>query len=130
VEFEFTEKDRLYLMRFILNAELRWNLTSLKKQFFEKYHISWEDPGRMRVRNNDVIVYVPDQGKLNFFELRDVTTGQKSFEVFDQFVSAQDRRLQKTDNDAAKQTEQQNSAPVKEGAAVQPGKKLQEPQTK
>ena len=48
VEFEFTEKDRLYLLRFVLNDEMRWNLTSLKKQFFDKYKISWDDPGRMR----------------------------------------------------------------------------------
>jgi hypothetical protein len=130
VEFEFTEKDRLYLMRFVLNDELSWNLTSLKKQFFDKYHISWENPGRMRVRNNDVIVYVPDQGKLNFFELRDVKTGQKSFEVFNQFVSAKDRQPPKADASAAKQADQGNSAPPKEGGSVQPGNKPPEKQNK
>lgn len=130
VEFEFTEKDRLYLLRFMLNDELKWNLTSLKKQFFDKYLISWEDPGRMRVKNYDVIVYAPDQGKLNFFELRDVTTGQKSFEVFSRLVSAQDRQVQKTDDGAAKQVEPGNSAPPEEGSSANSENKPPEPRTK
>jgi hypothetical protein len=130
VEFEFTEKDRLYLLRFVLNDEMRWNLSSLKKQFFEKYHISWDDPGRMRVKDNDVILYIPDQGKWHFFEMREVTTGQISFELFDRNVSAQDRQPSKTDDSNAKQAEQGNSAPSKEGASVPAEKKSREPQGK
>ncbi|MGO9566454.1 MAG: hypothetical protein ACLP5H_02825 [Desulfomonilaceae bacterium] len=114
VEFEFTEKDRLYLMRFVLNQELRWNLTSLKKQFFDKYHISWDDPGKFRMKDNDVIMYLPDHGKLHFFEMSDVTTGQKSFELFDRNVSAEDRHTLKAGG-GAKQAEQGNSTPLKEG---------------
>jgi hypothetical protein len=130
LEFEFTEKDRLYLLRFVLNDEMRWNLTSLKKQFFDKYRISWDDPGRMRMQNNDVILYIPDQGKLHFFEMRDVTTGQKSFELFDRNVSAEDRQLPKTDDSKAKKAEQGNSKPSKEGAPVQSENKPPEPQRK
>lgn len=130
VEFEFTEKDRLYLLRFVLNEELRWNLTSLKKQFFDKYQISWEDPGRMRIKNNDVIVYIPDQGKWHFFELRDVTTGQKSFEVFSRAISLDDRQPPKTDVGDAKQVEQGNSVPSKEEAPVPTENKPPEPQGK
>ncbi len=130
IEFEFTEKDRLYLLRFVLNDEMRWNLTSLKKQFFDKYKISWDDPGRMRVKNNDVILYIPDQGKWHFFEMRDVTTGQKSFELFDREVSAEDRQPPKTADSNAKPAEQGNSAPSKEGASVPSENKSQEPQGK
>jgi hypothetical protein len=130
VEFEFTEKDRLYLLRFVLNDEMRWNLSSLKKQFFEKYRISWDDPGRMRVKDNDVILYIPDQGKWHFFEMREVTTGQISFELFDRNVSAQDRQPPKTDDSNAKQAGQGNSAPSKEGASVPAEKKSREPQGK
>jgi hypothetical protein len=130
VEFEFTEKDRLYLLRFVLNDEQKWNLTSLKKQFFDKYSISWEDPGRMRRGNLDVILYIPDQGKWHFFEIRDVTTGQKSFELFDRSVSAQDRQPPKTDDGGAKQAEQGNSTPSKEGASVPAENKSPEPQKK
>jgi hypothetical protein len=130
IEFEFTEKDRLYLLRFVLNDEMRWNLTSLKKQFFEKYKISWDEPGRMRVKNNDVVLYIPDQGKLHFFEMRDVTTGQKSFELFDRNVSAEDRKLPKTDDSNAKQPEQGTSTPSKEGTSVPAENKSQAPQEK
>lgn len=130
VEFEFTEKDRLYLLRFVLNDELKWNLTALKKQFFDKYSISWDDPGRMRVKSYDVIVYIPDQGKWHFFEMRDVTTGQKSFELFDRKVSAEDRQLPKTDNGEAKPAAQENSAPAKEGASPPAENKTPEPQGK
>ncbi len=115
LEFEFTEKDRLYLLRFVLNDELSWNLTSLKKQFFDKYSISWDDPGRMRIKNYDVILYIPDQGKWHFFEMRDVTTGQKSFELFDRNVSAADRQPQKSENGEAKNAGQENATPTKEG---------------
>ncbi len=114
VEFEFTEKDHLYLMRFVLNDELRWNLTSLKKQFFDRYHISWEHPGRFRAKNNDVIVYVPAEGKYNFFELRNVATGENSFELFNQFISAQDRRHVKAKVSAPNQVgTATTAAPVK-----------------
>ena len=132
VEFEFTEKDRLYLMRFVLNAELRWNLTSLKKQFFDRYQISWEDPGRMRIKNNDVIVYIPDQGgEWHFFELRDVTTGQKSFEIFSRAISLDDRQPPKTDVSGAKQAEQGKSAPFeKEEAPAPTENKSPQPQGK
>jgi len=130
VEFEFTEKDRLYLLRFVLNDEMRWNLSSLKKQFFDKYRISSDDPARMRMKNNDVILYIPDQGKWHFFEMRDVTTGQKSFELFDRNVSVEDRQPPKTDDSDAKQAEQRNSTPSKEGASVPSENKSQEPQAK
>ncbi len=130
VEFEFTEKDRLYLLRFVLNDEMRWNLTSLKKQFFDKYKISWDDPGKMRVKNNDAILYMPDQGKWNFFEMRNVTTGQKSFELFDNNVSAEDRQPPKTGDGTAKQAEQGNSTPSKEGPSVPAEDKSPEPQGK
>jgi hypothetical protein len=130
VEFEFTEKDRLYLLRFVLNDEQKWNLTSLKKQFFDKYSISWEDPGRMRKKDLDVILYIPDQGKWHFFEMRDVTTGQKSFELFDRNVSALDRQPPNTDDGGAKQAEQGNPKPSKEGASVPTENKSPEPQGK
>jgi hypothetical protein len=130
VEFEFTEKDRLYLLRFLLNDEMRWNLTSLKKQFFDQYSISWDDPSRMRMKNNDVILYIPDKGKLHFFEMRDVATGQKSFELFDRNASAEDRRPPKTDDSNAKQAEQGNSKPSKEGPSIPAENKSQEPQAK
>jgi hypothetical protein len=128
VEFEFTEKDRLYLLRFVLHDEMRGSLTSLKKQFFEKYRISRDEPGRMRMKNNDVILYLPDQGKWSFMEMRDVTTGQKSFELFDRGVSWEDHQRQNTDDSNAKQAEQGNSAHSKEGASVPSENKSQEPQ--
>ena len=130
VEFEFTEKDRLYLLRLVLHDDMRGSLTSLKKQFFEKYRISGDEPSRMRMKNNDVILYMPDQGKWSFLEMRDVTTGQKSFELFDRGVSAEDRQPPKTDDSNAKQAEQGNSAHSKEGASVPSQNKSQEPQGK
>jgi hypothetical protein len=130
LEFEFTEKDRLYLLRFVLNDELNWNLTSLKKQFFDKYQISWDDPGRMRVRDSDVILYIPDQGKWHFFELRDITSGQKSFELFSKDISAADRQPQKSVEGTEKQAEQGSSAPPKGGLSVPAENKPPEPQGK
>ena len=120
VEFEFTEKDRLYLMRFVLNDELRWDLTSLKKRFFDRYHISWEDPGRFRARNNDVIVYVPAEGKYNFFELRDIKTGQNSFEIFSRIISAQDRQHVTANPKALQQTGSVTTAPPAKGNVSSP----------
>jgi hypothetical protein len=130
VELEFTEKDRLYLARFLLNDELKWNLTSLKKQFLDKYGISPDDPGRMRMNNNDVILYIPDKGRCHFFEMRDVATGQKSFELFDRNISAEDRQPPKTEDTNARQAEQGNPTPPKEGASVPAENKSNEPQGK
>ena len=82
------------------------------------------------MKNNDVILYMPDKGKWHFFEMRDVTTGQKSFELFDKNVSAEDRQPPKTDDGTAKQAEQGNSTPSKEGPSVPAENKSPEPQGK
>ena len=91
VIFQFTEKDRLYLIRFSLRQELRDNLRHLKKAFFDKFHISPEAPGKLRVKEQDVVTYTPQDGDYNFFEFTDTKSGEKWFELFSNNISASDR---------------------------------------
>jgi hypothetical protein len=123
ITFDFTEKDRLCLMRFVLRDDLGWDVKSLKEQFFEKYGISWEFPGKMRVRDYNAILYIPEEKAPHFFELKHVRTGERIFEVFDKEISGRDRprppkRSKKSDQSAP---QAQESADKAEG-----GKKVME----
>ena len=128
IEFEFTEKNRLYQARFVLRDELRWKTKSLKKKFFKRFGISWYDPGKMRIRDKDVIIYVPEPEKRspNFFDLTDVQTGEKWFEVFDRSISSTDRykpkKAKKKKAKTANESPKSPSRPMKTGASDTPHK--------
>ncbi|MEJ2716697.1 MAG: hypothetical protein P8182_06090 [Deltaproteobacteria bacterium] len=91
VQFDFTEKDRLYLVRFVIKDKLRWKSDALKRAFFERFHITTENPGRMRVKDNDVVIYLPENKAPFFFDVTNTRTGQKIFEIFDKNISGRDR---------------------------------------
>jgi hypothetical protein len=128
IEFEFTEKNRLYQARFVLRDELRWKTKPLKKKFFKRFGISWYDPGKMRMSDKDVLIYVPvpEKRSPNFFDMTDVKTGEKWFEVFDRSVSSTDRykpkkakkKKAKTDSESSKAP----SSPVKSDVPDTPQK--------
>jgi len=92
VDFMFTEKDRLYLVRFSVNDEARWNVNSLKKQFADKFHIAADQPSRFRIRDNDTIIYPPASGgKSHLFEVTEVSSGKKFLELFEKNIDLEDR---------------------------------------
>jgi hypothetical protein len=92
LEFFFTEKDRLYLMRFALNEESRWNINALKKQFLDKFHVSSEEPRKFRIGDKDMISYAPGSGGTNhLFEVSEVGTGKKFLEIFERTIDRVDR---------------------------------------
>ncbi len=97
--FGFTEKDRLYVIRFSLRPELRQNFQPLKKAFFEKFRISSEDPMKFRIKGQEMLTYIPEEGGSHtFFEFTDIKTGEKSFELFDRAINAQDKPTPTTPN--------------------------------
>lgn len=92
LSFKFTEKDRLYLMRFELKKISRSDLRAMKKTLFDKYGISWDDPWRLKVKGHDVLLYgPPEMGRVYYFEFSDPKTGDKAYEVLDRVMSAEDR---------------------------------------
>ena len=113
LDFNFTEKDRLYLIRLLVNDDSRWNINSLKKQFLERFHISTDDPSRFRIRDDDTIVYRPGtNGQSHFFEVTDVNTGKKSLELFDKGIDTKDRVPSGPVNQSADKQEPKNNAPA------------------
>jgi hypothetical protein len=94
MSFQFTEKDRLYLIRFDLKDISLGDLRALKKPIFEKYGISWDDPWRLKVKDDDIVLYgPPDLGTVYCFEFSDRKTGAKALELLQREMSAQDRAL-------------------------------------
>ncbi|MBI4962227.1 MAG: hypothetical protein HY913_03030 [Desulfomonile tiedjei] len=92
LDFTFTEKDRLFLVRLALNDDSRWSVNTLKKQFLDRFHISAEQPSKFRIGQNDTLVYPPGRGgQFHFFEITDMGTGKKFLELFDKDIDAQDR---------------------------------------
>ena len=91
VMFLFTQKDRLCLVRFVVKKEAWSEVPNLKKALFEMFGISLEKPGRLRVKNQDIMVYHGLKSDYSFFEFTDAKTGEKAFELYDRKVSAEDR---------------------------------------
>ena len=92
IEFQFTEKDRLYLIRFRLKDSARADYHSLKKTVFKDYDFSWERPQKLRLRDREMLLYGPEEGmRLFYIEFTHREPYEKSFELFDRSVSATDR---------------------------------------
>ncbi|MFH1117609.1 MAG: hypothetical protein V1792_27130 [Pseudomonadota bacterium] len=92
LSFKFTEKDRLYLIRFDLKKISRSDLRAMKKTLFDKYGISWDDPWRLKVKGHDVLLYgPPEMGRVYYFEFSNPKTGDRAYEVLDRVMSAEDR---------------------------------------
>ncbi len=102
--FGFTQKDRLYQIRFALHDQLSRELQPLKKAFLDEFHVSSEDPSKMRIKGQDVLMYLPNKGGYSFFEFTDVKTGEKWFELFDRDISFQDRLTPPKEVEPEKQT--------------------------
>jgi hypothetical protein len=93
IEFQFTEKNRLYLIRFNLKDARRDEFQALKKSFFSIFDLSWDDPLRMRVEGSDMLLYAPNaqEGDIFFLEFTDKLNGKKAIELFSKKISAQDK---------------------------------------
>jgi hypothetical protein len=103
VEFWFTEKDRLFMTRFGLSDESRWDAAAVKKQFLEKYLGAWLAPKRFRQDPNDMIVYLPeDPQKGPFLEVTNMKSGEKFFELFDKRIDGEDTPLPEATGGSAK----------------------------
>jgi hypothetical protein len=93
IEMEFTEKDRMYVARFVLKDEGRLDAKTIKQKLFDRYKISWEEPNRFSRDNMDVLVYAPElEGKYILFEITSTTNGEKSLELFATDISRSDRQ--------------------------------------
>jgi hypothetical protein len=137
VIFGFTEKDRLYQVIFNLTDPARSSAADLKKAFFEMYELFQENPMRLKIKDDNVIMYGPGKKALFLIEFTDRSTGRKSFELFDRNISASDReQKEKTEESAsstdtapgtspnqAKETAPQPPSPATTDAAPAPAEK-------
>jgi hypothetical protein len=92
IAFQFTEKDRLYLIRFTLNDSAKADYHSLKRSVFKDYDFSWERPQKLRLPTREMLLYGPEKGmELYFIEFTDKKSHEKSFELFNRSISSEDR---------------------------------------
>jgi hypothetical protein len=121
IEFTFTEKDRLYLIKLNFKDSRREVYQQLKKAFFSVYRLSWDEPFRLKVKGDDALLYAPDtfetddlitkvmdwfkelgrsaakppesadKASIFFIEITNKKTGEKFVELFNKNISAQDR---------------------------------------
>ncbi|MDQ7784550.1 MAG: hypothetical protein RDU20_16825 [Desulfomonilaceae bacterium] len=98
MSFKFTEKDRLYLIRFDLKNITRSDLRAMKKTLFDTYGISWDDPWKLKVKGQDVLLYgPPEMGRVYYFEFFEPKTGERAYELLERVMSAEDRPVKKKD---------------------------------
>jgi hypothetical protein len=105
--FHFTEKDRLFLIRFNLKPAEKEQIQALKKSFFDSQKFLWEDPLRLRVKDNDLFLYIKESGSDCFFDFVNRKTGERSFELFNRSISGEDRPVK-----ATKPNEEENKTPA------------------
>lgn len=92
IAFQFTEKNRLYLIRFTLSDAARADYHSIKRTIFKDFDFSWERPQKVRLPARDMLLYAPEKGmELYFVEFTDRKSHEKSFELFNRSISATDR---------------------------------------
>ena len=123
--FEFTEKDRLFLIRFNLKNLSFRDARGLKKALFDKYGISWETPWTMKIKDSDAQLYgPPGGGNVFFFELTNPKTGEKAMELMDVRISKDDREKKSVKKDGQKgpQALKTDSVKSKSKAPVQEAK--------
>jgi hypothetical protein len=124
VVFQFTEKDRLFLIRFDMKNVPFRDLRALKKDLFEKYGISWDSPWTMKIKENDAVLYgPPSMGNVYFFEITNPKTGEKALEIMDRAISGEDRRGRPIPN-----ADKESGQPVTTDSPVQAGP-LKAPET-
>lgn len=146
IEFQFTEKDRLYLIRFTLSDAARADYHSMKRTVFKDYDFSWERPQKHILPTREMLLYGPEKGmELFYIEFTDKKTHEKSFELFDRSISSTDRpeplaaklyRLEQEKKAKKKQTDGNTPEPganVKEGdksgAVPTPAEKVESPKS-
>ena len=95
--FLFTEKDRLYLVRLIVKKEAWSEVRNLKKGLFDKFGIASENPGRLRIKDQDVLVYEGLKPDCSFFEFTDTKSGAKVFELYYGKISSEDKPKKDTE---------------------------------
>jgi hypothetical protein len=115
VSFTFTEKDRLFLIRFNLKEGEKDEIQALKKSFFDTQKFLWEDPLKMKVKDNDILLYIKETGPDCFFDFSNKKTGERAFELFNRDISAEDRPPK-----AAQQNLENQKADETAGAAKEP----------
>jgi hypothetical protein len=91
VMFLFTEKDRLYLVRFIVKKEAWSEARNLKKALFQQFGISSDAPARTKIKDQDILMHGGLKQDYSFFEYTDNKTGGKAFELYSGKVSQEDK---------------------------------------
>lgn len=91
VTFQFTEKDRLFLIRFNLKEAEKDEIQGLKKSFFDTQKFLWENPLKLKVNENDILLYIKETGPECFLDFSNRKSGQRTFELFNRAISAEDR---------------------------------------
>ncbi len=119
VDFDFTEYDRLYLIRFNLRRVAHGKAHALKKGFFRKFRVSWDDPGTIRLHNRQALLYIPEEKSPFFFDVKYVRTGDKTYELFDKEISGGDKIKYKKSKEAGETPAKENGGDGEAVAAEQ-----------
>jgi hypothetical protein len=114
VSFTFTEKDRLFLIRFNLKEGERDEILALKKSFFDTQKFLWEDPLKLKVKDNDILLYIKESGPDCFFDFSNKKTGERAFELFNREISVEDRPVKEAQQDLDSQKADETAGAAKE----------------
>ncbi len=117
IEFDFTEKDHLFIIRFAVTDRRRDVYDRLKKAFFSTFNFSWDEPLRTRVKDSDVLFYAPEKGAVFFLEFTDKKSGDKTIELFERRISGLDREAYAAEMKAAQAAQEAQKTPTDAGEA-------------
>ncbi len=90
IRFDFTEKDRLFLVSFALREGLADRERALRKSFMEKLQVQG-NPVDLTVVGKKMKVHECGAGPYHFIEMTELANNRKFLEIFGRHISAEDK---------------------------------------
>jgi hypothetical protein len=112
--FTFTEKDRLCLIRFNLKDAEKDQIQALKRSFFDSQHFLWDEPLKMKVKDDSILLYIKESGPEAFFDFSNGKTGERAFELFNRAISVEDKPQKVRQEEPGSQKSDGSSSEAKE----------------
>ncbi|MFC1835389.1 hypothetical protein ACFL2Q_11750 [Thermodesulfobacteriota bacterium] len=91
IQFQLTEKDRLFVVRFALKGLIGADAKSLRSSFLNRFGISPENPGNMKFRRSHAVIYSAKGKGPYLLDVTDVVSNKRRIEIFHKPISDEDR---------------------------------------
>ena len=90
VEFDFTGKDQLYLIRLALKDDAGEAATGIRDALLTRFNVPKEPSGRIQMKDREMFVYGHGDNAPFLYEVTDLTNREKLIEIYDKDLKDRD----------------------------------------